>query len=115
MADTKSIKYIKALQGLPQFRPAYTPVIRDIPYAIHVLTGVHVYPLDPDSENSGLLLLKFSESCSVEVFGHMYLDLQIEEAARHYLHAPSSIEAGPVEKLASELQMRIFAEYNLID
>jgi hypothetical protein len=86
IGSPRSRRIVKALLQLPQFRP-FSPSSDNL-YAVHVLTGAHVYPVE-SVHDLGLLLIRFSGSMpGAEVSGDQYLRLQICEAAGHLGRCP---------------------------
>lgn len=113
MAYTLSERYIHALQQLPQFLPHQQRDSEGL-RAVHVLTGVQVFPLpDPDETEHGLILLKFGPEHMVEVIAHAYFELQLSEAAAHYQHSPSAEGSGPISKQARQLYEHLCGKHDL--
>lgn len=106
-SESRSRRVVKALLNLPQFKP-FMPSEGNL-YAVHVLTGAHVYPLQ-SVHDLGLLLIRFSGSMpGAEVCGDQYLQLQICEATGYGGNCPergSSCASETAQQLLEELTVK---------
>lgn len=108
--STRSRRCIGALLELPQFSP-FAPAA-DNWYAVHTLSGAHVYPLET-VQDSGMLLIRFSGAMpGVEVYGQQYLRLQVCEAVAHLAHCPENGQ-GDLGAQAHALMHRLRLEHDL--
>ncbi|EKF7416918.1 hypothetical protein EFK68_03900 [Pseudomonas aeruginosa] len=115
-----SVRYIAALQQLPQFH-CVTPTASTV---THVLTGVRISPLgdlqDAD-DASGLLEVEFPGGNKVEVIGAMYMQLALKEAAEIEIStSPSDFgiresKYSPVQQRIAELAEHLNRKHSLQD
>lgn len=116
---SQSLRTILALQQLPQFLPAIADRTTKNPSAIHVLTGARVSAYLNTAETfeplCARLLIQFSDTNSIEVIAHLYLDLQIIEAARWYRDSPYPQGEPDISRISSELQLELLDRFDLID
>jgi hypothetical protein len=118
---SESLRTILALQQLPQFLPAIEDRTTTNPTAIHVLTGARVSAYLNTAEAfeplCARLVIQFSETNSIEVIAHLYLDLQIIEAARWYKDSPypRGNDEADISRIASRLHLDLLARYDLVD
>ncbi len=100
-----SVRYINALQQLPQFHCA-VPARESV---THVLTGVRISPLgdlrDAD-DTEGLLELEFPGGAKIQVIGSLYFQLALKEAAEIEISTSPS-DFGIRESQYSHVQTRI--------
>ncbi|HHK0379479.1 TPA: hypothetical protein ACQQJB_003653 [Pseudomonas aeruginosa] len=100
-----SVRYIDALQQLPQFHC----VVPTGSTLTHVLTGVRISPvgdLQDADDTSGLLEVEFPGGNKVQVIGALYLQLALKEAAEIEISTSPS-DFGIRESKYSAVQQRI--------
>jgi len=100
-----SVRYIDALQQLPQFH-CVVPASESV---THVLTGVRISPvgdLQNADDTSGLLEVEFLGGKKIQVIGALYLQLALKEAAEIEISTSPS-DFGIRESKYSPVQLRI--------